>query len=46
MSPTTRTLISPGRHVRGRGATQRLGEYLAPPGSTPLIIADDKGRPS
>ena len=36
-----RTVISPGRYVQGPGAISRLGEYLAPIGSTPLLVADD-----
>ncbi|MEV4669098.1 glycerol dehydrogenase [Microbacterium sp. LWO12-1.2] len=36
-----RTVISPGRYVQGPGAITRLGEYLAPIGTTPLIVADD-----
>jgi glycerol dehydrogenase len=37
-----RTMISPGRYVQARGALARLGEFLAPLGSTPLIVADDQ----
>jgi glycerol dehydrogenase len=36
-----RTVISPGRYVQGPGAIARLGEFLAPIGSTPLVVADD-----
>lgn len=36
-----RTVISPGRYVQGPGAISRLGEFLAPIGDTPLIVADD-----
>lgn len=36
-----RTVISPGRYVQGPGAITRLGEFLAPIGSTPLLVADD-----
>src|SRR4051795_200489 len=36
-----RTLISPARYVQARGALSRLGEFLAPLGSTPLVVADD-----
>ncbi|MCU1620560.1 MAG: glycerol dehydrogenase [Modestobacter sp.] len=36
-----RTMISPGRYVQARGALTRLGEFLAPLGSTPLLVADD-----
>ncbi|MFD8338243.1 glycerol dehydrogenase [Streptomyces solisilvae] len=41
MTRALRTVISPGRYVQGKGAIQRLGEYLKPIGSTPLIVADD-----
>jgi glycerol dehydrogenase len=34
-------MISPSRYVQGRGALSRLGEYVAPLGKTPLIVADD-----
>lgn len=36
-----RTLIAPGRYVQGKGAINRLGEFLAPLGSKPLLVADD-----
>lgn len=36
-----RTMISPGRYVQGKGAISRLGEFLAPLGSRPLLVADD-----
>jgi glycerol dehydrogenase len=36
-----RTVISPSRYVQGPGAIARLGEFLAPIGSTPLVVADD-----
>jgi glycerol dehydrogenase len=36
-----RSVISPGRYAQGPGAISRLGEYLAPIGSAPLIVADD-----
>lgn len=36
-----RSVISPGRYVQGPGALSRLGEYVAPIGSTPLLVADD-----
>jgi glycerol dehydrogenase len=36
-----RTMISPGRYVQGKGAISRLGEFLAPLGSKPLLVADD-----
>lgn len=41
MAHATRTLISPGRYVQGKGAIQQLGEFLAPLGSRPLLVADD-----
>lgn len=43
MADTTpiRTVISPGRYAQGRGALARLGELVAPIGTTPLVIADD-----
>ncbi|ALE75820.1 glycerol dehydrogenase [Pseudonocardia sp. EC080625-04] len=41
MDRTMRTMISPGRYVQGSGAIHRLGEYLAPLGSQPLLVADD-----
>ncbi|MDJ0319530.1 glycerol dehydrogenase [Pseudarthrobacter sp. PS3-L1] len=36
-----RTLIAPSRYVQGKGAINRLGEFLAPLGSKPLLVADD-----
>lgn len=36
-----RTMISPGRYVQGKGAIRRLGEFLTPLGSKPLLVADD-----
>lgn len=36
-----RSVISPGRYVQGPGAIARIGEFLAPIGNTPLIVADD-----
>lgn len=36
-----RSVISPGRYAQGPGAISRLGEYLAPIGGTPLIVADE-----
>lgn len=36
-----RTVISPGRYVQSKGALSRLGEFTAPLGSRPLIVADD-----
>ncbi|WP_265520357.1 glycerol dehydrogenase [Oerskovia flava] len=36
-----RTLISPLRYVQARGALTRLGEFVAPIGTKPLLVADD-----
>ncbi|GAB2459083.1 glycerol dehydrogenase [Xylanimonas ulmi] len=36
-----RTVISPGRYVQARGAMARLGEFIAPLGASPLVVADD-----
>ncbi len=36
-----RTVISPSRYVQGAGAIRRLGEYLAPIGARPVVVADD-----
>ncbi|MFZ4896659.1 glycerol dehydrogenase [Plantibacter sp. Mn2098] len=36
-----RSVISPGRYVQGPGAITRLGEFLSPIGSVPLIVSDD-----
>ncbi|GAB3402276.1 glycerol dehydrogenase [Schumannella luteola] len=36
-----RTIISPARYVQGRGAIARLGDFLAPIGSQPLLVTDD-----
>ena len=36
-----RTVISPGRYVQGKDAITRLGEFTAPIGSAPLVVADD-----
>ncbi|MET4224060.1 glycerol dehydrogenase [Oerskovia enterophila] len=36
-----RTLISPLRYVQSRGALSRLGEFVAPIGTKPLLVADD-----
>lgn len=36
-----RTLIAPLRYVQGRGALARVGEFVAPLGRTPLVVADD-----
>ena len=36
-----RTVISPGRYVQAKGAIARLGEFTAPIGTTPIVVADD-----
>ncbi|MGM7424114.1 glycerol dehydrogenase [Cellulosimicrobium sp. CpK407] len=36
-----RTLISPLRYVQARGALTRLGEFVRPIGTKPLLVADD-----
>jgi glycerol dehydrogenase len=36
-----RTLISPLRYVQARGALTRLGEFVRPVGTKPLLVADD-----
>jgi len=36
-----RTVISPGRYVQAKGAITRLGEFTAPIGTTPIVVADD-----
>ncbi len=36
-----RTVISPARYVQGKNAITRLGEFLAPLGKAPLLVADD-----
>ncbi|WP_026544583.1 glycerol dehydrogenase [Arthrobacter sp. 35/47] len=43
MTETTpiRTVISPARYVQGKNAITRLGEFLAPLGNSPLLVADD-----
>ncbi|WP_338145069.1 glycerol dehydrogenase [Cryobacterium algoritolerans] len=33
--------MSPGRYVQGKGAIERLGEFVAQIGSSPLIVSDD-----
>jgi glycerol dehydrogenase len=33
--------MSPARYVQGKGAISRVGEFIAPIGSTPLIVSDD-----
>jgi len=41
MSTPIRTVMSPARYVQGKDAITRLGEFVAPIGSTPLIVSDD-----
>ncbi|PVU83231.1 glycerol dehydrogenase [Cellulomonas sp. WB94] len=36
-----RTVISPARYAQARGAIARLGEFVAPIGTVPLVVADD-----
>ncbi|MGA4778416.1 glycerol dehydrogenase [Cellulosimicrobium sp. AB352] len=36
-----RTLISPLRYVQARGSLTRLGEFVRPIGTKPLLVADD-----
>ncbi|WP_426310814.1 glycerol dehydrogenase [Cellulosimicrobium sp. E-16] len=36
-----RTLISPLRYVQARGALTRLGEFVRPIGTKPVLVADD-----
>ena len=41
MATPITTVMSPARYVQGRGAITRVGEFVAPIGSRPLIVADD-----
>ena len=41
MTTPIRTVMSPGRYVQGKGAIDRLGEFVAQIGTAPLIVADD-----
>ncbi|TFB54048.1 glycerol dehydrogenase [Cryobacterium sp. TMT1-62] len=41
MTTSIRTVMSPGRYVQGKGAIDRLGEFVSQIGSAPLIVADD-----
>lgn len=41
MTTAISTVMSPGRYVQGKGAIDRLGEFVAQIGSAPLIVADD-----
>ncbi len=41
MTNPIRTVMSPGRYVQGKGAIERVGEFVAQIGTSPLIVADD-----
>ena len=41
MTAPVRTVMSPARYVQGKDAITRLGEFVAPVGSSPLIVSDD-----
>ncbi|GAA0966182.1 glycerol dehydrogenase [Frigoribacterium faeni] len=41
MTTPIRTVMSPARYVQGKDAITRLGEFVAPIGSRPLIVSDD-----
>ena len=41
MTTPIRTVMSPGRYVQGKGAIERLGEFVAQIGTSPLIVSDD-----
>lgn len=41
MATPITTVMSPARYVQGRDAITRVGEFVAPIGSRPLIVADD-----
>ncbi|MBD8703344.1 glycerol dehydrogenase [Frigoribacterium sp. CFBP 13712] len=41
MTTPIRTVMSPARYVQGKDAITRLGEFVAPIGSKPLIVSDD-----
>ncbi|MBF4584391.1 glycerol dehydrogenase [Curtobacterium sp. VKM Ac-2865] len=41
MATPITTVMSPARYVQGRSAITRVGEFVAPIGSSPLIVADD-----
>lgn len=36
-----RTLLGPARYAQARGAITRLGEFAAPIGNNPLVVAGD-----
>ena len=44
MPVPVRTVMSPARYVQGKDAITRLGEFVAPIGSRPLVVADDVVR--
>lgn len=41
MSTPISTVMSPARYVQGKDAITRVGEFVAPIGKRPLIVADD-----
>ena len=41
MPVPVRTVMSPARYVQGKDAITRLGEFVAPIGSRPLVVSDD-----
>jgi glycerol dehydrogenase len=41
MSTPISTVMSPARYVQGKDAITRIGEFVAPIGKKPLLVADD-----
>jgi glycerol dehydrogenase len=41
MAIPIQTVMSPARYVQGKDAITRVGEFIAPIGTRPLIVADD-----
>lgn len=41
MATPISTVMSPARYVQGNDAITRVGEFIAPIGKRPLIVADD-----
>jgi glycerol dehydrogenase len=41
MATPIQTVMSPARYVQGKDAITRVGEFIAPIGTRPLIVADD-----
>ncbi|WP_420362982.1 glycerol dehydrogenase [Curtobacterium aetherium] len=41
MATPIQTVMSPARYVQGKDAITRVGEFVAPIGKRPLIVADD-----